>query len=238
MQNLVPIQKTTTVMKEVSDYKKKRKWGWKTKVVKKRVRAWVADFVLVKTMKKVKVEQTVKEPQAIPPAAEKEIRKRWRYKVLVGEGRPPYATGKKAWPLPRDGKPGRWHVPDSKELSMCNVGLHLTNAEYASSFARTHVHDESAIRLFAVEIHPDAQIMFDDPKVMRSSSKVVVSKARLVAELPLQGVLRRLQRSTNYKNRSWDAWGDSFLIAIKEFEEREAKAAETPPKAKAAQKKK
>ena len=45
------------------------------------------------------------------------------YKVLCPEGTGGYSNYK--WPLPKNGKPGRW-VRVKGELSMCKNGLHLT----------------------------------------------------------------------------------------------------------------
>ncbi len=84
-------------------------------------------------------------------------------KFLDADGRGPYSGH--AWPLPRDGKPGRW-VHAKGDLSACENGIHAASAEQAPHWIRE--------RAFLIELGGE---------ITDADGKLLARRGRLLREL-------------------------------------------------------
>lgn len=84
-------------------------------------------------------------------------------KFLTAEGRGPYS--KFAWPLPKDGRPGKWTKVDG-DLAVCKRGIHACTLDQATDWLDA--------RCFVIELR-DAESV---------DGKLLAPAGRLVRELP------------------------------------------------------
>jgi hypothetical protein len=111
------------------------------------------------------------------------------YKIIRSDGTGGYTTF--VWPLPENGKPGKW-VSVKGPLELCRNGLHVTTAKSLGTWYKD-LYDN---KVYVVET---------GKQVIHSKEKSCFRKIRLLEQVPNAKVFAMIMQHSGTRARVWVA---------------------------------